>query len=88
MLSDLKVAAGSETPNYGQFVDRYGKETAGFLSFDELREIYLNHVHYADPLTVRLPPPEDNLLRCLCQAINGEQNGKISRDEFVNLLTK
>lgn len=88
MLSDLKVAAGSETPNYGQFVDRYGKETAGFLSFDELREVYLNHVHYADPLTVRLPPPEDTLLRGLNQVINGEQNGKISRDEFVKLLAE
>ena len=48
LLNDLHVAAGKTMPNYGSYVDRYGKETPGYVTFNEVKEMYMTHVHYAE----------------------------------------
>lgn len=48
LLNDLHVAAGKTKPNYGSYVDRYGKETPGYVTFNEVKEMYMTHVHYAE----------------------------------------
>ena len=53
LLNDLHVSAGKTKPNYGSYVDRYGKEMQGFVTFNEVKEMYLTHVHYAELTNAR-----------------------------------
>jgi hypothetical protein len=40
-----EVSTGPAKRDVTSFVEHYGKETKGFLSYSEFREIYLIHVH-------------------------------------------
>ena len=88
LLNDLHVAAGQKEPDYGTYVDRYGKESKGSVTFNEVKEMYMAHVHYADlsnPVSIHKEkqqfkgsaakkPAEvdENLLRALFNTISNE----------------
>jgi hypothetical protein len=48
LTDDLGVDTAERKVDYGAYVDRYGKENSGFISFSEFKEIYLNHVFFSD----------------------------------------
>ena len=64
------------------FVDRYGLSQAGYITFEEFKEIYKNHVHYADDANYLKPLPDENLLRGLFNALDPDQRHRISRRDF------
>lgn len=70
LLDDLHVAAHKTQPDYGSYVDRYGKEFPGFLTFPEMKEMYKVHVHYAEQTILRTEEPEENLLKALYNTID------------------
>jgi len=65
LLGDLQTADKKTTPDYGSYVDRYGKEFPGSLTFNEVKEIYMAHVHFTEMTIRKQAPPDDNLLRAL-----------------------
>ena len=68
LLDELNDSVGviKRQPEY--FVDHYGKEQPGYINFNEFKEIYKNHVHYADGS--QRQPPEENKMRALSNAID------------------
>ena len=86
LLADLHTAAGRTKPNYGSYVDRYGKEFPGFVTFNEVKEMYMTHVHFVDQSNKRQDLPADELLKGLFNTISTDQRNKISRDDFARLL--
>ena len=48
LIEELKTSIGAKSPEPETFVDRYGKEFPGFITFNEFKEIYLAHVHYPE----------------------------------------
>jgi len=52
LLGDLYSAGKKTEPDYGSYVDRYGKEFPGFLTFNEVKEMYMAHVHFTE-MTLR-----------------------------------
>ena len=67
-------------------VDRYGLEQPGFITFDEFKEIYKNHVHYADDDNFMRALPEENKLRGLFNVLDPDQRHKISRQDFGKII--
>jgi hypothetical protein len=53
-------------------VDRYGKEFPGFLTFNEIKDMYMAHVHYVESTTAKTTPPNENLLRALYNTISAD----------------
>ena len=70
LLDELKTSIGSKEPE--SYVDRYGKEYPGCVTFNELREIYLAHVYYPEQINGKSPMPSENLLRALFNTISGD----------------
>ena len=77
LLGDLQTADKKATPDYGSYVDRYGKEFPGSLTFNEVKEIYMAHVHFTEMTVRKQAPPDDNLLRALYNTISTDQRNKI-----------
>ena len=69
LLEELKTSVGTKALEPETFVDRYGKEFPGFITFNEFKEIYLAHVHYAESMGRNAAPPSENLLRALFNTI-------------------
>lgn len=67
-------------------VDRYGLKNPGYISFEEFLELYKNHVHYADDNNFMKPMPETNKLQGLFNTLDPDQRGKISRNDFGNMV--
>lgn len=86
LLDDISTAAHKTQPDYGSYVDRYGKEFPGFITFNEMKEMYLAHVHYTESTKLKSMPPDDNLLKALYNTISLDQRNKISRDDFKKFL--
>lgn len=86
LIADLYTADKKKLPDYGSYVDRYGKEFPGFLTFNEVKEMYLAHVHFTEMTSRKQAPPDDNLLRALYNTISSDQRNKISKDDFVQFL--
>lgn len=86
LQEELKTSVGAKAVEPETFVDRYGKEFPGFITFNEFREIYTAHVHYAETLNRNAAPPAENLLRALFNTICADQRNKISRANFGSLL--
>lgn len=54
----------------GTYVDRYGKERPGFISFNEFKEIYMTHVYYASEVTEKKGKvPDEAKLRGMFETI-------------------
>ena len=81
------------TRNPESFVDQYGKELPGYITYNEFTEIYKAHYHYIDDEISggiiakadnkdKHEAPDPNKIRALFQAFNSEQKHKISREEF------
>ncbi len=70
LIEELKTSVGAKEPE--SYVDRYGKEFPGCLTFNELREIYLAHVHYPEQINSKSPMPAENLLRALFNTVSGD----------------
>jgi len=68
------------------FVDRYGIVNPGYINFEEFKEIYKSHVHYADEDNFMRPLPEDNKLRGLFNTLDPDQRHKISRADFGKII--
>jgi hypothetical protein len=57
LLEELKTSVTAKAPEPETFVDRYGKEFPGFITFNEFKEIYLAHVHYPEQIIKNTPMP-------------------------------
>jgi hypothetical protein len=84
LLEELKTSIGSKEPE--SYVERYGKESPGCITFNELREIYLAHVYYPEQINGKSPMPAENLLRALFNTISGDQRSRITKNEFATFL--
>lgn len=73
--------------DFGTFVDRYGKDYPGFITFSEFQDIYMTHVFYADIANDNKHPPEQNMLRALFNALDADCRHKISRAQFHQFLS-
>lgn len=52
-------------------VERYGSQ--GYIDFIQFKEIYKNHVHFADDLTAMKPLPDDAKLESLFTIFDPDQ---------------
>lgn len=86
LTDDLGVDTAERKVDHGAYVDRYGKENSGFISFSEFKEIYLNHVFFSDTRNMNREPPEENLIRALFNTIDADQRHRISRDQFAKFI--
>lgn len=77
----LETAISAES-----YVDRYGKEFPGFLTFNEFKDIYTTHVYFANEILQKKPMPDDNKLLALFNAIDTENRNRISRDFFAKFV--
>jgi Ca2+-binding EF-hand superfamily protein len=68
------------------FIDRYGIVNPGYINFEEFKEIYKSHVHFADDDNFMRPMPEDNKLRGLFNTLDPDQRHKISRADFARII--
>ena len=68
-------------------VDRYGKNTPGYIDFEEFKEVYKNHVHFADDENIMKQMPEDNILRALFNRLDPDQRHRISRQDFGKIVS-
>lgn len=48
LLEELKTSVGAKAPEPQTYVDRYGKEFPGFITFNEFKEIYMAHIYYPE----------------------------------------
>jgi hypothetical protein len=88
LLDDLKtgVTKKKNRINAESYVDRYGKESPGFITFKEFKDIYMTHVFYADEMSEKRPKPDINKLTALFNAIDTSNRQKISREEFKDFI--
>ena len=89
MFDDLKTGVTNNKINRinaESYVDRYGKESPGFITFTEFKDIYMTHVHYADEMSEKKPKPDINKLTALFNAIDTQNRKKISREDFKNFI--
>lgn len=68
------------------YVDRYGKEFPGFITFNEFKDIYRTHVYFASEVAQKKPFPDDNKLLALFNAIDTENRNRIGRDVFAKFV--
>ena len=89
LFDDLKTGVTKNKINRinaESYVDRYGKESPGFITFTEFKDIYMTHVHYADEMSEKKPKPDINKLTALFNAIDIQNRKKISREDFKNFI--
>ena len=68
------------------YVDRYGKEFPGFITFNEFKDIFMTHVYFADEVVQKKPPPPESKLRALFAAIDTQNRARIGRDDFASFV--
>lgn len=93
LKDDLSQGGKDEKLDYGLYVDRYGKVNPGFINYNELKEMYMAHVHFAETgqreaaviktVNNKFGENHEALLKGLFNAINPDQRDKISRADFA-----
>ena len=89
LIKDLLKKLNDELPTNKtatHFVDIYGKEYPGSITFQEFKSIYESHVHTVDNLDKygrQRDMPADNKLKAIFTVIDPYQRHLISRDEFA-----
>ena len=89
LYEELKTGVSKDSKNRMNaetYVDRYGKESPGFITFQEFKDIYMTHVYYADEMSDKKPPADQNKLAALFNSIDTQNRKKISREEFKNFV--
>ena len=88
ILQEIEEAAQTQrkrlTPE--SFVDRYGLSNIGYINYEEFKNIYKSHVHFADEDNFMKPMPDENKLRGLFNTLDPDQRQKISRQDFGKII--
>ena len=90
LADELKTGVSKKEANHSlaaeTYVDRYGRTNPGFITYEEFKDIYNSNVYYADELSLRKPPPEENKLKALFKALDVDNREKISRSDFAKFI--
>jgi Ca2+-binding EF-hand superfamily protein len=77
--------SGPKPREIESYVDHYGKEASGFLSYAEFKEIHVTHVQALDR---SVQPPEEAKLIALFNLFDVQSRGKVAKQDFVATINR
>lgn len=80
-----EVSNGPVKRDISSYVDHYGKDVKGFITYSEFKEIYLTHVHYNDNDMTK-PVIEEGKLRALFGIFDTQSLGRVSKQDFSRII--
>lgn len=90
-----ELSSGPIKRDVSSYVDHYGKEVKGFLSYPEFKEIFMVHIHQApetelqrakDGRSSEHTAADEGKLRALFGIFDHQSSGRVAAADFVQLL--